>query len=150
MDLTVRVVDYNEYEAEIRNVRDEVFIREQKVSREDEFDGRDAVCIHVLAFSDGKPLGTGRLDPTKSGKVGRVAVLEPFRKLGIGRRLMLELENAARKQGLDEIWFHAQLTALPFYERLGYQAEGEEFEEAGIRHVTMRKKLTRPQNEGTK
>ncbi|HBE70849.1 MAG TPA: N-acetyltransferase [Planctomycetaceae bacterium] len=148
MNVTITVVDYVEHEEAIRQIRDEVFIREQQVSREDEFDGRDRNCIHVLATAGGEAVGTGRLDLGQAGKIGRVAVLGPFRKLGIGRKMMLELENVAREQQLDGIWFHAQLTAVSFYKRLGYQTEGDEFEEAGIRHVTMRKEFTKSEDEG--
>lgn len=133
----VSIVDYRENESSIRAVREAVFIAEQRVSREDEFDGKDTSCVHVLAVVDGQAVATGRLDLGSGGKIGRVAVLPEFRRRGVGTQVMKVLEQAGIQAGLTQVWFHAQLTAVSFYESLGYTAEGEVFSEAGIQHVKM-------------
>lgn len=146
--MQITVQPYHEIAESVRAIRETVFIEEQKVSRDDEFDGRDEECIQVLACDGDTLLGTGRLDPNYDGKVGRVAVLKEHRRKGIGRRIMQALEQEAVRIGLKRIWFHAQLRAVPFYERLGYQSEGPIFQEAGIDHVKMSRNLSvsRPSN----
>jgi predicted GNAT family N-acyltransferase len=135
--LLVRDADFTADFASIRLVRTSVFIEEQRVPMELEFDGLDERCHHVLALEDGEPIGTGRLDLDYGGKVGRLAVLARHRRGGVGRALMERLHEVARARGARKVWCHAQLTAAPFYERLGYRRLGPVFEEAGIDHVRM-------------
>ncbi len=141
MKIEIQSGGFEELAHELREVRTAVFIREQRVPWEIEMDERDASCIHVLARADGRPVGTARIDLEKDGKVGRVAVLRDYRRCGIGRRLMAELESIAGEYGLQRLWFHAQTSAIPFYEQIGYSAEGPEFSEAGIPHRTMSRRL---------
>ncbi|MER6205077.1 GNAT family N-acetyltransferase [Streptomyces sp. NPDC001642] len=135
-------------------VRKEVFVVEQGVAQEIEYDAYDAVATHVLAVrEDGTPLGTGRLlfgeaaaaktggDPTV-GSLGRLAVSKEARGLGVGVALVRAIEDAARARGLAAVDLHAQTHALGFYERLGYEAYGPEFPDAGIPHRAMRRALT--------
>ncbi|GAB5403973.1 MAG: GNAT family N-acetyltransferase [Aureliella sp.] len=138
---SVSIVNYTEHEPAIRQIRETVFILEQAVSREDEFDGKDPQCLHALALVRGLPVATGRLDVVNNGKIGRVAVLEEFRRQGFGTQIMRTLESAAKENGLPQVWFHAQLVAVRFYEALGYVAQGDVFEEAGIAHVKMSRLL---------
>jgi predicted GNAT family N-acyltransferase len=121
--------------AKLRAVRERVFIIEQGVPRELEWEDDD-VSQHFYAYDDaGRVLGTARLHPT--GQIGRMAVLPEHRNLGIGRRL-LELAIAeARRLGLPRIFLHAQSHAQGFYEKSGFVMHGGEFEEAGIPHVEM-------------
>ncbi|MEU8948433.1 GNAT family N-acetyltransferase [Streptomyces sp. NPDC048489] len=135
-------------------VRKEVFVGEQGVSEDIEYDAYDAgATLHVLAVrDDGTPLGTGRLlhgadaaaktggDPGV-GSLGRLAVIKEARGLGVGVALVGAIEDAARARGLTSVDLHAQTHALGFYERLGYVAYGEEFLDAGIDHRAMRKTL---------
>jgi predicted GNAT family N-acyltransferase len=134
-------------------VRKEVFVVEQGVPQELEYDAYDAVATHVLAVrEDGVPLGTGRLlygeaaaaktggDPTV-GALGRLAVTKEARGLGVGVALVRAIEDAARARGLAAVDLHAQTHALGFYERLGYEAYGPEFPDAGIPHLAMRRAL---------
>jgi predicted GNAT family N-acyltransferase len=123
------------------SVRVPVFVDEQGVPRAIETDDRDAHCVHVLALAGGTPVGTGRLDVAQDGKIGRVAVLRDWRGRGVGRAIMRQLHRFARGDGLAQVWCHAQRSAVPFYERLGYRPEGDEFEEAGIPHRRLRASL---------
>ncbi len=135
--MLVRDADFAADFASIRHIRETVFIDEQRVPRELEFDERDPLCRHVLVFDGDAPVGTGRLDLEYGGKVGRVAVVATHRRAGVGAALMQRLHEIAREQRQSHLWCHAQLTAVPFYERLGYVQSGPTFVEADIDHVRM-------------
>ena len=135
--MLVRVADFTADFTSLRRVRETVFIDEQRVPRELEFDDRDALCVHVLAFDGDVPVGTGRLDLAYGGKVGRVAVVATHRRSGVGTAVMEALHGAARERNQSRLWCNAQLTAVPFYERLGYVSSGPVFVEAGIDHLRM-------------
>jgi len=134
-------------------VRKEVFVGEQGVPEDIEYDAYDAVAVHVLAVrQDGTPLGTGRLLHGEAaaakgdgdltvGSLGRLAVAREARGLGVGVALVRAIEDAARARGLAAVDLHAQTHALGFYERLGYEAYGPEYPEAGIPHRAMRRAL---------
>lgn len=121
-------------------IRHTVFVIEQNVPQELEADDRDSACLHVAAFLDGNPVASGRIDP-ETGKVGRVAVLKEYRQQGIGRTIMQAIEELAIVSGHAKVWFHAQESAIPFYEQLGYVGLGEIFFEADIPHRRMEKSL---------
>jgi predicted GNAT family N-acyltransferase len=123
----------------LQPVRRQVFVIEQKVPEAEEWDDDDEVCVHVLATRNREPVGTGRISP--AGKIGRLAVLSEFRGRGIGDRILLMLIEQARHRGLAEVTLNAQVHAVPFYERHGFKAEGELFDEAGIPHRRMQKAL---------
>lgn len=126
----------------LRALRQAVFVAEQGVPLEIELDGRDPECRHLLARCAGVPVGCVRMLP--DGHIGRMAVLAPWRGCGIGRRLLAAMLEQAAAAGLRGVWLHAQVHALAFYERLGFRAEGPEFDEAGIRHRLMRRDLPAP------
>lgn len=135
--MLVRNADFTADFASLRHVRETVFIDEQRVPRELEFDERDPLCRHVLVFDGDLAVATGRLDIAYGGKVGRVAVVATHRRAGVGTAVMEHLHAIAREVRLPHVWCHAQLSAVPFYERLGYVSSGPTFEEAGIEHVRM-------------
>ncbi|UXY27022.1 GNAT family N-acetyltransferase [Streptomyces sp. HUAS TT20] len=150
---TVRIADDPADREACFAVRKEVFVVEQRVPQDIEYDEYDAVAVHVLAVrEDGVPLGTGRLlsgeaaasktggDPSV-GSLGRLAVAREARGLGVGVALVRAIEEAARARGLTALDLHAQTHALGFYERLGYEAYGPEYQEAGIPHRAMRRSL---------
>ena len=140
--MQISEVDFVREHADIRRVRFNVFVDEQKVPPELEMDDRDDVCLHWLARdAAGTAIGTVRLDIEKDGKVGRLAVLAEARRHGVGRALMERLHEAARERGLTSLWCHAQTSAVSFYSRLGYRITSEPFEEAGIEHVAMEREL---------
>jgi len=118
-------------------VRHAVFVIEQQVPEDEEWDAADAQCSHVLALSGNVPIGTGRLD--RNGKIGRMAVLKQWRGRDVGKRIMQELLDMAREQGFERVYLNAQITARSFYERFGFIAVGELFQEANIEHVRMEK-----------
>lgn len=126
--------------AALKGIRTEVFILEQGVPEEDEWDEFDAVCLHALAVdAEGAAIGTARLTP--DGRIGRMAVLKEWRGSGVGTDILEFLLAAARERGLGECQLHAQSHALDFYAHRGFEAIGEEFMEAGIPHRRMRLRL---------
>ncbi|MFC5214619.1 GNAT family N-acetyltransferase [Streptomyces coerulescens] len=149
----VRVADDPADREACFTVRKEVFVVEQGVPQEIEYDAHDTDAVHVLAVrEDGLPLGTGRLlygeaaaaktdgDPSV-GSLGRLAVTREARGLGVGAALVRAIEDAARARGLAAVDLHAQTHALGFYERLGYVPYGPEFPDAGMPHRAMRRAL---------
>lgn len=121
-------------------IRRHVFVEEQHIPADMEWDSADAACLHALARNHfGLPLATGRLLEHVPGvaKIGRMAVLRPMRGTQIGRQVLDALMAEARRQGYREVLLHAQLSAENFYLRAGFQRRGEPFDEAGIRHVEM-------------
>jgi predicted GNAT family N-acyltransferase len=140
-DITLHVVAWPAARDALMAVRTKVFVEEQGVPASLEEDDRDPVCLHLLATRGGEPVGAARLDVLRRGKLGRVAVLRAQRGKGVGRAMTLALHAIARAHGLPELWCHAQLSAVPFYERLGYRREGGEFVEAAIAHLLLRRRL---------
>lgn len=128
---------WDEHLAELRAVREPVFLVEQAVSPELEWDELDASSVHVLARDQsGQPIGTARLTP--DGHIGRMAVLRPWRGRGVGRALLERLIERAGSDGHPALELHAQTHAIGFYERFGFAAFGPEYEEAGMPHRSMR------------
>ncbi len=125
--------------ASIRAIREAVFINEQKVPAELEFDGLDESALHVLALVDGQPVGTGRV--LEDGHIGRIAILKTFRGQGIGSNIVLSLIREAARAGCSRVYLGAQLHAVEFYQTLGFTLYGEEFMDAGIPHIHMEKIL---------
>ncbi|MCX5139677.1 MULTISPECIES: GNAT family N-acetyltransferase [unclassified Streptomyces] len=150
---TTRTVTGEQDRAACFQVRKDVFVGEQNVPEEIEYDSYDAHAVHVIAVAeDGTALGTGRLlhgpgTETKTGgdltvgSLGRLAVTSGARGLGVGAALVRAIEDAARELGLAAVDLHAQTHALGFYERLGYAAYGPEFPDAGIAHRAMRRTI---------
>lgn len=122
------------------DIRRRVFIEEQAVPQEEEWDGRDPQCLHFIVYRNGHAIGTARLLP--DGHIGRVAVIKEERGQGIGEQLMRDIIATALKRGDREILLDAQLHALSFYRKLGFQAFGDEFLDAGIPHRSMRLHLS--------
>ncbi len=138
-----RVVQTPEAFAHCARIRIEVFVGEQRVPPEEELDDLDAVAVHVLALIADEPVGTGRLIPVGGdhGKIGRMAVRKPYRGRGVGTAIMEVLMDVARQRGMRSLSLSAQLHALGFYERFGFEAHGEVFLEAGIEHREMERSL---------
>ena len=140
--MSVRIVtgDWNDVREDAQQLRIEVFVIEQGVPIELEWDEGDEVSIHAVAYDDaGLAIATGRLLP--DGHIGRMAVRQSARGNGIGSQVLKTLLAVAAREGHTELVLHAQLHAWGFYERHGFVGEGEEFMEAGIAHKRMRLKL---------
>ncbi|MEQ6916692.1 GNAT family N-acetyltransferase [Halomonas aquatica] len=133
--LEIHEGDWAELGRDATEIRRVVFIEEQSVPIEEEWDGRDVACRHFLALWNGTPVGTARLLP--DAHIGRVAVLAEARGWGIGAALMRAAIEAARRHGHPRVELAAQTHALAFYERLGFEAVGSEFLDAGIPHRNM-------------
>lgn len=126
-----------------RAIRHAVFVEEQGVAQDREYDGRDGEAVHLLARADGDPIGTTRLRQLDDDtlKVERVAVLQEYRDEGVGRQLMETAEAFAGNRDFRTLVLHAQQTVEAFYQKLGYETTSDVFEEAGIPHVEMERKL---------
>lgn len=138
--LDVRTGDWATLGKAAAAVRTEVFVEEQGIAREDEWDESDATAIHAVIHNRlGQPVGTGRLLQESSGvaRIGRMAALHPLRGAGIGQAVMAALEQAARDRGDTQVVLSAQRSAEDFYRRLGYTPNGEPYEEVGIAHIPM-------------
>jgi len=133
----VEPADYTLDFKDLRSVREPVFVVEQNVPVEEEWDALDPQCQHVIARdAEHRPIGTGRLTPEH--KIGRMAVLPEWRGKGVGEALLMALIDKARALGLREVTLNAQVGALGFYEKFGFAPYGERFEEAGIEHQAMK------------
>lgn len=121
-------------------IRTAVFVEEQRIPAEMEWDAADAQCLHAVAYNRlGRPLATGRLLQHVPGvaKIGRMAVVQAVRGGGVGRSVLDALMQASRTRGDCEVLLHAQTSAAPFYAKAGFVPRGAEFEEAGIPHLEM-------------
>ena len=131
---------WNELQALAAPLRAEVFVREQGVPQELEWDDRDLIAVHGVIQDDaGQVVATGRLLAHAPGvaRIGRMAVKASHRGKGLGRQVLLDLIEVARQRGDHEVMLHAQLSARGFYERAGFVSRGEIFVEAGIDHIEM-------------
>lgn len=140
----VRVGDWSTLGADAQRLRTAVFVEEQRIPKELEWDAADATAVHAVAYNRlGRPLATGRLLAHEPGtsKIGRMAVDRTLRGGRLGRDVLQALTETARERGDAEVVLHAQRSAEGFYARLGYTVLGEPFEEANIPHVTMFKRL---------
>ncbi len=121
-------------------IRFAIFVGEQNVPSGIELDDMDAKCVHAVAFdAQGKAIGTGRLLP--DGHIGRMAVVKEWRRQGVGAEILEALIAEARRRGHQEVVLSAQLQAAEFYRAHGFEAEGKVYQEAGILHQAMRRKL---------
>ena len=127
------------------SIRKNIFVEEQGVPLEDEFDQFDTLdsqCEHILVFHNEQPVGTGRLRTIDGvGKLERICILEPYRKLGLGKVIIKTLENLAEGNGISKVKLHGQTQAEGFYQKLGYKTASDVFMEDGIPHILMMKEL---------
>ena len=135
----IRIANWTEEKQQLSDIRRQVFIVEQEVPEELEWDEFDETATHLIALIDGEVIGTARLKI--DGQIGRMAVLKPYRHRGIGSRLLQLALTTARDMHYPKVYLHAQVEAIPFYEKHGFTAEGEVFYEANIPHRGMFKIL---------
>jgi predicted GNAT family N-acyltransferase len=134
-DIQIRLADWQKDNAALRRIREIVFIAEQSVPAELEWDAEDADAVHFLALEGDYPIGTARLLP--DGHIGRVSVLKDWRGLNVGVTLIQAVLAEAEKRGLTQQMLSAQVHATAFYEKLGFAIVSDEYLDAGIPHVDM-------------
>ena len=118
-------------------VRRDVFIQEQGVPEEMEWDYLDRIATHVVVIDGDRAVATGRLIQEQHFKIGRMAVLATHRLQGLGSRMLKALIEAAKQRGANQIQLHAQVSAIPFYAKHDFEPTGPIFDEVGIDHVLM-------------
>ncbi|MED1567830.1 GNAT family N-acetyltransferase [Bacillus paramycoides] len=127
------------------HIRKEVFVKEQSVPLEDEFDTFDRIgeeCKHILVYYNELPVGTGRIRFVDGiGKLERICILKDYRKYGLGKVIIQSLEEIARNNEANKVKLHGQTHAEGFYKKLGYQTSSNVFMEDGIPHILMTKEL---------
>jgi predicted GNAT family N-acyltransferase len=140
---TIKTLVYPEAFVEIQAIRRSVFQEEQGVDPALEFDGLDETATHLLAYLDERPVGTARIRylEQQTAKIERLAVLSTARGLGIGKKLMVKALDVAEKNNTQDVVVNAQEYVKALYQQLGFEQVGERFEEAGIVHIKMIKRL---------
>jgi predicted GNAT family N-acyltransferase len=133
---TIRPTSWQQDEPALRLIREQVFIQEQNVPTELEWDGEDETAFHLLAEDEeGNPTGTARMLP--DGHIGRVAVVKSWRGRGVGTALMQRMLKAAEAWNYTVVFLDAQVDAIDFYRKLGFESKGKTFMDAGIPHRHM-------------
>ena len=137
---TIEAADWDKDKIALSRIRRSVFIEEQNVPEELEWDEFDKTSQHIIALdNNGNPIGTGRIKA--DGQIGRMAVLKDWRNKGIGKSILDELLKIATQSKHNEIYLHAQLTAIKFYEQSEFTINSDEFMDAGIPHKTMIRRI---------
>ena len=141
-DLTIRIAEPGPDREACHAIRRAVFVVEQHVPPEIEFDSLDSAAIHLLALTGNAAVGCARMvDQGDRVRIGRVAVLPDARRRGIGSALVSRAVDYASSEGYECAVLHAQVVSLQFYKALGFAIEGDRYLEAGIPHITMSKAL---------
>lgn len=136
MELTIRKVNSGKDLEEIFRIRETVFVHEQNVDPNLEYDDFEDTSEHFMAITDGQAVGTARWRHTPNGiKLERFAVLSPYRGMGVGSALVAAVLDALPTR--SNVYLHSQLRATSLYSRFGFVEEGDMFEEAGIDHYKM-------------
>jgi predicted GNAT family N-acyltransferase len=142
-DLIIKLADYQEDSPKIEEIRRIVFQEGQGVDPDLDFDGDDEISEQLIAYLDNEAVGTARIRylDDKTAKIERLAVLPIARGQGIGKKIMEKALLVIASKNIPEVVLHAQEYVKGLHQQLGFQEEGEVFEEAGIRHVKMKKYL---------
>jgi len=124
-------------------VRRQVFVQEQGIAEDLVFDGRDSEAVHMVVKDDERVIGSARIQflADNQAKLERMAVLKHYRCKGIGREMLLFLDTIWKDKQIQQVIIHAQLEVVPFYKSCGFHEVGLPFQEAGIKHIKMRKQL---------
>jgi predicted GNAT family N-acyltransferase len=138
-DLEVLQVTWLDMEPHLRNIRTLVFIEEQNVPIELEWDEEDVDCVHLIVKKDDGYIATARL--LRTGQIGRMAVLKPFRRCGVGSAMLKKILTIAHSMNMRTVSLNAQVDAINFYEKFEFLKHGDPFDDAGIPHVRMERVL---------
>ena len=136
-DIEIQIVDWHDRQEALKAIRKSVFIDEQHIPKDLEWDGRDTECTQFLLTADTAPVATARLTP--EGQIGRMAVLKDFRGKGFGSRLLAAVIEQAKHAGHKQVFLHAQVSVIDFYKAHGFTAYGDVFIDAGIEHRSMKR-----------
>jgi len=136
MKYTIKVTQWEDDKINLSEIRRKVFIDEQHVPEELEWDEDDKTCVHILVSDNNKPIAAGRIK--MNGHIGRMAVLKEYRNKGVGSAVLEALINFSKTLKMKSVYLHAQTSAIPFYEKHRFKISSEEFLDAGIPHKTMR------------
>ncbi|WP_286831650.1 MULTISPECIES: GNAT family N-acetyltransferase [Acinetobacter] len=134
-ELKIVAGTWAELAAAARLIREAVFIQEQHIASEDEWDAEDKLCTHFVAYLHDQPVATARLLTNNS--IGRVAVLTSARGFKIGQQLMQAVIDYACAEGRQFVKLSSQVHAIGFYQALGFQLQGDEYLDCGIPHIDM-------------
>lgn len=126
---------WDKLEQDAKFIRKQVFIIEQNIPEEEEWDDQDMISDHFVVYDQDQPIATARL--LQNNSVGRVAVLKAYRVQGIGRMIMLEIIQQAHQQDRKFLQLSSQVHAISFYEKLGFSIQGDAYDECGIPHIKM-------------
>jgi len=139
MEYTLKLTRWDKEQTSLSEVRRKVFIEEQKVPEELEWDKDDKACVHVLVTDNNIPIATGRIK--MDGHIGRMAVLKDYRNKGVGSAVLKALITFSKTVKMKSVYLHAQTSAIPFYEKHDFKTSSKEFMDAGIPHKTMQMDL---------
>ena len=139
MNISIQITDWDEAKNQVMPIRHEVFVSEQKVPEELEWDELDQDALHTIVKKDQQVIGTARLIIDKTiARIGRMAIQKEHREQGVGQKLLSALTQTAKEKGAQECILHAQTHAIAFYAKAAFEPNGPIFDEAGIPHVEMR------------
>jgi predicted GNAT family N-acyltransferase len=139
MNISIQITHWDEAKSQVMPIRHDVFIKEQEVPEELEWDEFDQDALHAIVKKDQGVIGTARLIMDNSiARIGRMAIQKEYRQRGIGQNLLSILIQTAKEKGAQECILHAQTHAIAFYAKADFEPNGPIFDEAGIPHVEMR------------
>ena len=139
MNISIQITHWDEAKSQVMPIRHEVFIKEQEVPVELEWDEFDQEALHAIVKKDQEVIGTARLIiDNANARIGRMAIQKKYREQGIGQKLLSTLIQTAKEKGAQECILHAQTHAIAFYAKSDFEPNGPIFDEAGIPHVEMR------------
>ena len=137
-NLKVRLIKNKKELGKVLTIREIIFIKEQKVSKEIEVDGLDKISKHIIVFYKAKPIGCARIRFVgKKAKLERIALLKGYRSKGIGKILMYYLINYCKNKNFKNIFMNSQYYLKDYYSKFGFKSRGKPFTEAGIKHIEM-------------
>ena len=140
-DFQIQSGDWNELQHDAQFIRRSVFVQEQNISEDDEWDDQDPISLHFVVYDQNQAIATARL--LENHSIGRVAVLKQYRGKSIGQLLMQHIIQVAAEQKREFLKLSAQVYATGFYENLGFMVEGDEYLDCGIPHIDMSMSLNR-------
>ena len=135
LDFQIQSGNWHELQHDAQLIRRSVFVQEQNISENDEWDDQDAISLHFVVYDQNQAIATARL--LENHSIGRVAVLKQYRGKSIGQLLMQHIIQVASEQKREYLKLSSQFYVIGFYENLGFEVKGEEYLDCGIPHIDM-------------